>query len=120
MLEQDAFSSDSYSNNEVSKYVNRIATSRELTNGSSWYSEVEIVNLQNEDGIYTTKKPDFIVCYEEVRSVDIEEAERLNIPIVIIRKTKLEKENQVDLAFDREKDIYSNNSYDERVHKNTR
>ena len=120
MLEQDAFSSDSYSNNEVSKYVNRIATSRELTNGSSWYSEVEIVNLQNEDGKYTTKKPDFIVCYEEVRSVDIEEAEKLNIPIVIIRKTKLEKENQVDLAFDREKDIYSNNSYDERVHKNTR
>lgn len=120
MLEQDAFSSDSYSNNEVSKYVNRIATSRELTNGSSWYSEVEIVNLQNEDGKYTAKKPDFIVCYEEIGDVDIEEAERLNIPIVIIRKTKLEKENQVDLAFDREKDIYSNNSYDERIHKNTR
>lgn len=112
ILEQDAFSGDVYDNSEVSRYVNRIATSKEISNGSSWYSEVELVNLQDENGKYDNKKPDFIVVYDEIRDIDINESRRLNIPIVIIRKTKLKEENRIDMGFDRDCDVYVKNYFE--------
>lgn len=112
VLEQDAFSGDVYDNSEVSKYVNRIATSKEITNGSSWYSEIELVNLQDENGKYDNKKPDFIVVYDEIRDIDINESRRLNIPIVIIRKTNLKRESMVDMGFDRDCDVYVKNYFE--------
>ena len=121
MLEQDAFSGDVYSSNTaVSRYVNRIMTSKELVNGSNWYSEIELVNLQNENKEYNIKKPDFIVVYDEIRDKDIMESKRLNIPIVIIKMTRLKNENKVDTGFDNERDKYIDDSYSEKTGKKLR
>lgn len=121
MLEQDAFSGDVYgSNKDVSRYVNRIMTSKELVNGSSWYSEIELVNLQNGNKEYDVKKPDFIVTYDGVRDKDVMESKRLNIPIVIIKMTRLKNENKIDTGFDNDKDVYVNDIYGEEKGKKLR
>lgn len=121
MLEQDAFSGDVYGGNTaVSRYVNRIMTSKELVNGSNWYSEIELVNLQNKNKEYNIKKPDFIVVYDEIRDKDIMESKRLNIPIVIIKMTRLKNENKVDTGFDNERDKYIDDSYSEKTGKKLR
>ena len=121
MLEQDAFSSDAYNDNkDVSNYVNRIVSKDELVLGSDCYSEVELVNIQDENGKYINQKPDFIVVYDNIRAIDITESKRLNIPIVIIRKNILDKNERIDMEFDREKDRYVNSSSDEVVSRKFR
>ena len=121
MLEQDAFSSDAYNDNkDVSNYVNRIVSKDELVLGSDCYSEVELVNIQDENGKYINQKPDFIVVYDNIRDIDITESKRLNIPIVIIRKNILDKNEGIDMEFDREKDRYVNSSSDEVVSRKFR
>ena len=121
MLEQDAFSSDAYNDNkDVSNYVNRIASKDELVLGSDCYSEVELVNIQDKNGKYINQKPDFIVVYDNIRAIDIIESKRLNIPIVIIRKNILDKNERIDMEFDREKDRYVNSSSDEVVSRKFR
>lgn len=121
MLEQDAFSSDAYNDNkDVSNYVNRIVSKDELVLGSDCYSEVELVNMQDKNGKYINQKPDFIVVYDNIRDIDITESKRLNIPIVIIRKNILDKNERIDMEFDREKDRYVNSSSDEVVSRKFR
>ena len=121
MLEQDAFSSDAYNDNkDVSNYVNRIVSKDELVLGSDCYSEVELVNMQDKNGKYINQKPDFIVVYDNIRDIDIIESKRLNIPIVIIRKNILDKNERIDMEFDREKDRYVNSSSDEVVSRKFR
>lgn len=121
MLEQDAFSSDAYNDNkDVSNYVNRIVSKDELVLGSDCYSEVELVNIQDKNGKYINQKPDFIVVYDNIRAIDITESKRLNIPIVIIRKNILDKNERIDMEFDRERDRYVNSSSDEVVSRKFR
>ena len=107
MLEQDSFSSNSYDNENVTKYVNRIMTSKEIVNGSSWYSEIDIANSPNGTGKYKTMRPDFVVSYDKIRDIDIEEAKRLNIPIVVIKKTFLKDKDKIYSDFDSEIDAYN-------------
>lgn len=107
MLEQDSFSSNSYDNENVTKYVNRIMTSKEIVNGSSWYSEIDIANSPNGTGKYKTMRPDFVVSYDKIRDIDIEEAKRLNIPIVVIKKTFLNDKDRIYSDFDSEIDAYN-------------
>ena len=66
------------------------------------------------------QKPDFIVAYDNIRDIDIIESKRLNIPIVIIRKNILDKNERIDMEFDREKDRYVNSSSDEVVSRKFR
>ena len=107
MLEQDSFSSNSYDNENVTKYVNRIMTSKEIVNGSSWYSEIDIANSPNGTGKYKNMRPDFVVSYDKIRDIDIEEAKRLNIPIVVIKKTFLKDKDKIYSDFDSEIDAYN-------------
>lgn len=107
MLEQDSFSSNSYDNENVTKYVNRIMTSKEIVNGSSWYSEIDIANSPNGTGKYKNMRPDFVVSYDKIRDIDIEEAKRLNIPIVVIKKTFLNDKDRIYSNFDSEIDAYN-------------
>lgn len=121
MLEQDAFSSDAYNDNkDVSNYVNRIVSKDELVLGSDCYSEVELVNMQDKNGKYINQRPDFIAVYDNIRDIDITESKRLNIPIVIIRKNILDKNERIDMEFDREKDRYVNSSSGEVVSRKFR
>ena len=107
MLEQDSFSSNSYDNENVTKYVNRIMTSKEIVNGSSWYSEIDIANSPNGTGKYKNMRPDFVVSYDKIRDIDIEEAKRLNIPIVVIKKTFLKDKDKIYSDFDSEINAYN-------------
>lgn len=114
MLEQDAFSDDVTTTDNVSRFVNRIMTSNELVNGSYWYSEVELVNLRGNDGKFISKKPDFIVTYDRVRDSDVAESKRLRIPIVIIKRNRLKDDNMIPTDFDKRYSIYVSNSVEER------
>lgn len=107
MLEKDSFSSNNYVSNDVTRFVNRIMTSREIVNSSNWYSEINIANSSNGTGKYKAMKPDFIVSYDKIRDIDIEEAKRLNIPIVVIRKTKLKDKDKIYIDFDSDIDVYN-------------
>lgn len=89
MLEMDSFSSDIRDRSGVSRYVNRIMTSKEITNGSSWYSEVDIANMKDDNGKYETMKPDFVVAYDTISDINVIESIRLGIPIVLIKKVYL-------------------------------
>ena len=120
MLEQDAFSSDLFGDNAATRYVNRIMTAKELANGSSWYSEIELVNLQNNNMEYDVKKPDFIVAYDDIRYNDLKESKRLNIPIVVIRKTRLNKNDKINTDFDSGRDVYVNDFFGEKEQRKLR
>ena len=110
MLEMDSFSSDIRDRSGVSRYVNRIMTSKELTNGSSWYSEVDIANRKDDNGKYETMKPDFVVAYDTISDINVIESIRLGIPIVLIKKSLLKDSDRIDTGFKDDVDAY--NSFD--------
>lgn len=110
MLEMDSFSSDISDRSGVSRYVNRIMTSKEITNGSSWYSEVDIANMKDDNGKYETMKPDFVVAYDTISDINVIESLRLGIPIVLIKKSLLKDSDRIDTGFNDDVDIY--NSFD--------
>lgn len=110
VLEEDAYSSNI--ENGGTKYVNRIMTSSEIIKGSTWYSEIQLVNVKSGSGRYTTKRPDYIVFYDNGKcniEDSVNEAKRLNVPIVIIKETKLLDDKKIDISFDKEKDYYIEN-----------
>lgn len=110
MLEMDSFSSDIRDRSGVSRYVNRIMTSKELTNGSNWYSEVDIANRKDDNGKYETMKPDFVVAYDTISDINVIESIRLGIPIVLIKKSLLKDSDRIDTGFKDDVDAY--NSFD--------
>lgn len=110
MLEMDSFSNDIRDRSGVSRYVNRIMTSKEITNGSSWYSEVDIANMKDDNGKYETMKPDFVVAYDTISDINVIESIRLGIPIVLIKKSLLKDSDRIDTGFKDDVDAY--NSFD--------
>lgn len=110
MLEMDSFSNDISDRSGVSIYVNRIMTSKEITNGSSWYSEVDIANMKDDNGKYETMKPDFVVAYDTISDINVIESIRLGIPIVLIKKSLLKDSDRIDTGFKDDVDAY--NSFD--------
>lgn len=116
------FERDSYSTNfrdTPSRYVNRIMSSEQLVKGSSSYNEIQLLNKKNNSGKYKwdAKTPDFIVVYDIVSDKHINESRRLGIPIVIIRRKKLEKKDIIDVNFDNDVDAYVSDLYSEREHR---
>ena len=111
VFEGDSFSYDT-TDKSNSNFVNRIMSPKEIVENSSQYSELNIMNRTFENDTYQNKRPDFIIAYDEISEKEIEEAKRLQIPIVIIPKT--DNYTNETIPFDREKDIYIDNEYDER------
>lgn len=74
-------------------------TAEELSNRCSWYSEIQIINSKDNgsDKEFIAKKPDFIVSIDEISKSDIYESQRLQIPIVLIKKQLLEIDKMVDI-----------------------
>lgn len=98
--ERDSYSYDL--NEKVSHpriKINRIMTAEELSNGCSWYSEIQIINSKDNgsDEEFIAKKPDFIVSIDEISKSDIYESQRLQIPIVLIKRQLLEIDKMVDI-----------------------
>ena len=79
--------------------INRIMTVEELSNGCSWYSEIQIINSKDNETEekFIAKKPDFIVSIDEINKNDIYESQRLHIPIVLIKKQALKIDKMVDI-----------------------
>ena len=79
--------------------INRIMTVEELSNGCSWYSEIQIINSKDNETEekFIAKKPDFIVSIDEINKNDIYESQRLHIPIVLIQKQALKIDKMVDI-----------------------
>lgn len=122
IYEKDAYSADLDDNNAYQKNViNRIMTPEEIVNGSSWYSEIQIINSKSPENeeIYLAKNPDYIVVYNEPSYYDIAESKRLNIPIVIINEKKLEKDKLIEIEPNKEKEeiVYVNNRGSEAIVK---
>ena len=115
MFESDSFSSGFRDNS--SRFVNRIMTTKELVQASYSYSEIQLVNKKIDGTKYNYKvqKPDFIVIFDNVRDMHIEEAKRLCIPIVIIKKQKLE--NKINIDFNEDMDSYVESRYSENEHR---
>lgn len=114
MFESDSFSSNYKS--EGSRYVNRIMTSEELVKANSGYSEIQLVNVKSDNGKYKyiAKRPDFIVTFNHIENRHVEESKRLNIPIVVISKKKIDKK---DINFDIGVDAYVKNFIGEKEHR---
>lgn len=108
MFEGDSFSADV--KEESSRYVNRIMGAKEIANSNRWYSEVQILNEKSDNKIasYTAKRPDFIVAFDEISDMEVNESKRLNVPIVIVRSQKLKDEDMVNITFNKDFDVYMN------------
>ena len=115
MFESDSYSSGFRENS--SRFVNRIMTAEELVKGSFSYSEIQLVNkkIDGEKHKYSVMKPDFVIVFDVIRDIYVEEAKRLNIPIVIIRKQKLD--NKIDINFNEDMDSYVESVYKENEHR---
>lgn len=86
VYESDSYSLDLNEKKVISRIkVNRIMTPKELCNGSSWYSEIQIINQKDANGFYAAKRPDYIVAINYINQEDVYESKRLNIPIVLIK-----------------------------------
>lgn len=117
IFEEDSYSSDLNEKPIIpSLKVNRIMTPKELSNGCSWYSEIQIVNKKFDNELCRTKKPDYIVAIDYISSKDVSESKRLNIPIVLIKKQLLEQNKIVDISLKTEEDEYIDKDYQEFSH----
>ena len=76
--------------------VNRLMTPEQLIKSDYGYNEINIVNIQinDNDKLYNTPKPDFLVVFEHISQETIEESKRLNIPIAVIKSQNLIKNNK--------------------------
>lgn len=115
MFESDSFSSGFRENS--SRFANRIMTVEELVKSSHGYSEIQLINkkVDGKKHKYSVKKPDFIVAFDNLRDVHIEEAKRLNIPIVIIKRQLLK--NKINGSFNQDMDSYVESIFSENEHR---
>ena len=87
------------------KKINRIMTPNEIVlngygvNGS--YSEINILNNKTDNNNEFIKpiKPNFLVVIDTIEEKHIIESKRLNIPIVIIKKCSLEKNDNSSIKY---------------------
>lgn len=118
ILESDSFSSSQ--KEDSTRFVNRIMSAEEIVNSNFSYSEIQIINKKIDDFNFEAKKPDFLVVYDNIKESEVEEAKRLNIPIVIITPKHLDKENKINIYFNSDIHTYVNSTFYEQKKKNTR
>lgn len=122
VYESDSYSLDLNEKKVISRIkVNRIMTPKELCNGSSWYSEIQIINQKDANGFYAAKRPDYIVAINYINQEDVYESKRLNIPIVLIKKQLLEKNKMIDVKLTKDEeeyiDEYAQEIYHGKIHR---
>lgn len=123
MNESDSFSAPTNDANASSRYPNRIMTPEQITNSYFGYNEIQIINNYIDNGTYDVKKPDFIVCKDKIREKDVHESKRLNIPIVLIKSQKIERDNIIDIGENvglGRNNYYTQGSYEEDKHLDAR
>ena len=123
MFEGDSYSGDvKWSElNAGSDRVNRIMSSHEIATNSYLYSEVQIVNKKEENGMFESLRPSFLIVYDEINDKLLEEAKKKNIPICIINYTR-NRELEGAIPFNESIDRYTNerwsdNEVERRMHR---
>ena len=99
---------------QIQRWKNKL---QKINNSRPKLTRTEYVNQLVNSGF---DKKHVEVVYDEIRDKDIMESKRLNIPIVIIKMTRLKNENKVDTGFDNERDKYIDDSYSEKTGKKLR
>ena len=107
--EQDAFSWDRLDEGN-NKRINRIMTSDELAS----YSDINEIQIKKDD---TALHPDYVVAFNKISLDEVEEASRLNIPIVLINKKKYNKKSLKQINIFDNSNLYVNDIYDENIYK---
>ena len=123
MFEGDSYSGDvKWSELSTgSDRVNRIMSSHEIATNSYLYSEVQIVNKKEENGMFESLRPSFLIVYDEINDKLLEEAKKKNIPICIINYTR-NRELEGAIPFNESIDRYTNerwsdNEVERRMHR---
>ena len=123
MFEGDSYSGDvKWSElNAGSDRVNRIMSSHEIATNSYLYSEVQIVNKKEENGMFESLRPSFLIVYDEINDKVLEDAKKKNIPICIINYTR-NRELEGAIPFNESIDRYTNerwsdNEVERRMHR---
>ncbi len=106
VLERDALSGDT-KEQENSEYVNRIRQNEEILK-TKIMNEIQIVNNYDSDrDTYERIKPDYIVCFDEVNNNSWKEAQKKNLPIVVIDRKLYQELDQTEYEHLDGLDIYS-------------
>ena len=123
MFEGDSYSGDvKWSELSTgSDRVNRIMSSHEIATNSYLYSEVQIVNKKEENGMFESLRPSFLIVYDEINDKVLEDAKKKNIPICIINYTR-NRELEGAIPFNESIDRYTNerwsdNEVERRMHR---
>lgn len=120
VFEYDAYSSsgDFY----PVKNVNRVMFPYQIINPDR-YNEIQIVNKRDRDR-YVTNRPDYLVCFDNIRDKDWGEALRLGIPIVLIDTKCYRNSASLDRSdfkeYERIYDDYTDGFYKEDVRRRRR
>ncbi len=89
VYENDAYTSDEIK--ESTRRVNRIMTPRQIITNHAEYSEIQILHPKQKNGMNRIPKPDFLVCFNQIEKREVEESNRLQIPIVLATKNEMKK-----------------------------
>ena len=94
--EDDAYSSDDTSTH----YVNRLMTTDELCE-YNYINEIQIINRDSK-----TIKPDYIIAFDSISEVVLNEAKRLEIPIIVINTKVYTTGIKPSTKFDSDRERY--------------
>ena len=65
----------------------------------------------------TALHPDYVVAFNKISLDEVEEASRLNIPIVLINEKKYNKKSLKQINIFDNSNLYVNDMYDENIYK---
>mgnify|MGYP004524255021 FL=1 len=94
IFENDIASSGNFNTNSfTTSFVNRIMTPEEISY-SKGYSEIQMVNKRVDSELkkFYTRRPNYLVVFDTIEERHLQEAKRLNIPIVVIPISKYKKQ----------------------------
>lgn len=96
----DSFSSYNSNYNDASRYVQKMYTPQNLIDNTNRYNEI-VYQEKNKNIPQEKVKPDYIVCYDDIKEGDLKVAMNYNLPIVLV-DTKKYKFKYGTLSIDEE------------------
>ena len=94
VFENDIASLGNFNTNSfTTSFVNRIMMPEEISY-SKGYSEIQMVNKRMDSELknFYTRRPNYLVVFDTIEERHLQEAKRLNIPIVVIPISKYKKQ----------------------------
>lgn len=83
----DSFSSYNSNYKDASRYVQKMYTPQNLIDNTNRYNEI-VYQEKNKNIPQEKVKPDYIVCYDDIKEGDLKVAMNYNLPIVLVDTKK--------------------------------